>query len=196
MAPLPPRPLGPGEGRGRFGYFGQITPYKGIETVLRALAAVPPEARGGITLEVNAAEMRHQPDGLRERIDDLLRPLEAQGSVQWRGAYEPDQMAERLATVDWVVVPSVWWENSPMVIQEAFGHGRPVVCSDIGGMAEKVADEVDGVHVPMGSRSAWSAALRRLAAPDAAAGWDRLRAGITPPPTAAQQVERLLELAG
>ena len=45
-----------------------------------------------------------------------------------------------MASVDWVVVPSIWWENSPLVIQEAFGYGRPVICSDIGGMAEKVTD--------------------------------------------------------
>jgi len=51
-----------------------------------------------------------------------------------------------MAAVDWVVVPSIWWENSPLVIQEAFAHGRPVICSDIGGMAEKVAHEKNGLH--------------------------------------------------
>ena len=51
-----------------------------------------------------------------------------------------------MSSVDWVVVPSIWWENSPLVIQEAFMHGRPVICSDIGGMAEKVNDGVDGLH--------------------------------------------------
>ena len=43
-----------------------------------------------------------------------------------------------MSEIDWVVVPSRWWENSPLVIQEAFMHGRPVICSGIGGMAEKV----------------------------------------------------------
>jgi glycosyltransferase involved in cell wall biosynthesis len=51
-----------------------------------------------------------------------------------------------MSTVDWVVVPSIWWENSPLVIQEAFVARRPVICSAIGGMAEKVRHEIDGLH--------------------------------------------------
>ena len=37
---------------------------------------------------------------------------------------------------DWIVVPSIWWENAPLVILEARAAGRPVICSGIGGMAE------------------------------------------------------------
>ena len=40
--------------------------------------------------------------------------------------------------IDWVVIPSIWWENSPLVIQEALAHGRPVIGSDIGGVAENI----------------------------------------------------------
>ena len=45
-----------------------------------------------------------------------------------------------------MVVPSIWWETGPLVVLEAFQHGRPVICSDIGGMAEKVTDGVNGLH--------------------------------------------------
>ena len=55
-----------------------------------------------------------------------------------------------MAETDWVVVPSRWWENSPLVIQEAFMHGRPVICSGIGGMAEHVQDRVSGLHFEVG----------------------------------------------
>ena len=55
-------------------------------------------------------------------------------------------LSEMMSNVDWVVVPSRWWESSPLVIQDAFLHGRPVICSDIGAMAEKVAHEVNGLH--------------------------------------------------
>jgi glycosyltransferase involved in cell wall biosynthesis len=40
--------------------------------------------------------------------------------------------------VDAVVVPSLWWENSPLIIQEAAAAGRPVLGSDLGGIAEKL----------------------------------------------------------
>ena len=52
-----------------------------------------------------------------------------------------------MAGVQWVVVPSIWWENAPLVIQEAFQHRRPVIASGIGGMAEMVKDGVNGLHV-------------------------------------------------
>jgi hypothetical protein len=68
-----------------------------------------------------------------------------------------------MGDVDWVVVPSVWWENSPLVIQEAFQRGRPVICSDIGGMAEKVADGVDGLHFRAGDPEALAATIARAA---------------------------------
>ena len=50
-----------------------------------------------------------------------------------------------MAELDWVIVPSIWWENSPMVIQEAYSHGRPVIAADIGGMREKVEHGVTGL---------------------------------------------------
>ena len=40
--------------------------------------------------------------------------------------------------VDWVIVPSIWWENSPVVIQEAFACRTPVIGTDHGGIAEKI----------------------------------------------------------
>jgi glycosyltransferase involved in cell wall biosynthesis len=48
-------------------------------------------------------------------------------------------------------VPSVWWENSPVVIQEARRAGTPLIVSDIGGMAEKTEPGVDGLHFRRGS---------------------------------------------
>jgi glycosyltransferase involved in cell wall biosynthesis len=66
--------------------------------------------------------------------------------------------------VDAVVVPSIWWENSPVVIQEAFRNRRPVICSDIGGMAEKVRDGIDGLHFPVGDALALARLIERLAA--------------------------------
>src|SRR5207244_4345149 len=64
------------------------------------------------------------------------------------GRYSRDELSRLLSHIDWVVVPSVWWENSPLVIQDAFLHERPVICSNIGGMAEKVIDGVKWTPFP------------------------------------------------
>jgi glycosyltransferase involved in cell wall biosynthesis len=70
--------------------------------------------------------------------------------VQVHGGYRPEDVVNLMSTADWVVVPSIWWDNSPLVIQEAFVARRPVICSAIGGMAEKVPHEVNGLHFRVG----------------------------------------------
>jgi glycosyltransferase involved in cell wall biosynthesis len=67
-----------------------------------------------------------------------------------------------MQSVDVIVTPSIWWENSPVVIQEALRNRRPIICSDIGGMAEKVRDGVDGLHFPVGNAVALASLLLQL----------------------------------
>lgn len=177
--PLPPRPLAEGESRNRFGYFGQINPYKGLDVLLQALHRMPKEDRRRIVLEVHGANLEGQAGEFQQKIRELAEPLIRKGVVQWMGPYQPHELRKRMAGVDWVVVPSVWWENSPMVIQEAFVCGRPLLVSDIGGMAEKVRDGIDGHHVASGNPLAWSTAL--CAAASSTSRWDELRAAIRRP---------------
>jgi len=68
-----------------------------------------------------------------------------------------------LDEVDAVVVPSTWWENSPVVIEEALARRVPVICSDIGGMAERVRDGVDGWHFAVGNSSSLAEVIGRVA---------------------------------
>ena len=160
--PLPPRPLAEGETRNRFGFFGQINPYKGLHVVLEALHQMPKEQRKKIVLEVHGANLEQQPPDFQEKIESLRKPLIKQGVVQWVGPYQPHELRSRMAGVDWVVVPSIWWENSPMVIQEAFTCGRPLLVSDIGGMAEKVKNNADGIHVAAGNINFWRESILRI----------------------------------
>ncbi|MWP39744.1 glycosyltransferase [Rhodobacter sphaeroides] len=176
--PRPPRLIADGEGRNRFGFFGQINPFKGIDVLLQALAMMSKSERRRLTLEMHGTNLEYQAPEFRERILELRAPLEKDGVLQWIGPYEPFQLADRMANVDWVLVPSVWWENSPMVIQEALSLGRPVVVSDIGGMAEKIVNGVNGVHVPVGNARAWADTLLRLCGETSS--WEQLRAGILP----------------
>lgn len=187
---LPPRPLLAGETRNRFAFFGQINPFKGLDVLLRALHEMPKDDRKKIVLEVHGANLEWQPTEYREKVESLRDPLVKQGVVQWVGPYQPHELRGRMMGVDWVLVPSIWWENSPMVIQEAFVCGRPVIASDIGGMAEKVHDGVSGLTVPAGNVLQWRATLKEAA--QYVEQWDRLRAGIAKPLTHAAIAEEHL----
>ncbi len=187
-----PRPVTDGQGRNRFGFFGQINAPKGLDVLLSGLAMMSPEARRRIVLEVHGANLERQPLAFRERISELAHPLIAEGTVHWVGPYDPQELGARMAGVDWVVVPSVWYENSPMVIQEAYAHGRPVIVSGIGGMAEKVQDGVTGITLPRGNGRLWAETMLRLA--DEPETWDRLAGALSPPISIAECTQAHLGL--
>ena len=54
------------------------------------------------------------------------------------GRYKQMHIPQLMQQCDWVIVPSIWWENSPVVIQEAFASRKPVIGSNHGGIAEKI----------------------------------------------------------
>jgi len=175
----PPRPLPEGKGRrSRFAYFGQLTPYKGADVLIDAVTRIPEKVWGEDSiLLVYGGNLERQPQAYQ---DKFARLVEAAGRrVRFCGAFQNREMPNLMRSVDWMVMPSVWWENSPIVIQEAFFHGRPILASNLGGMAEKITDEVDGLHFRPGSpEDLVDCMTRALTEPDL---WDRLRGGIRRP---------------
>nr|WP_228008903.1 glycosyltransferase [Cyanobium sp. LEGE 06113] len=167
-----------GETRSRFAFFGQINPYKGVDVLLRALTRLGHKALD-LNLAIYGANLEVQPAEFQQEINSLLAPLVKSGIVEVCKSYQHDQVQEIMHRYDWVVVPSIWWENSPMVIQEAFSCCRPVIASSIGGMAEKVIHNSNGILVEPGSIADWSDAL--LCASKYTNEWDELCAKIKPP---------------
>ena len=61
-----------------------------------------------------------------------------------------------------MVVPSLWYENAPLVIREAFAANIPVIATNLGGMAEVVAHEVNGLLFERGNADDLAIQLRRI----------------------------------
>jgi glycosyltransferase involved in cell wall biosynthesis len=158
--------------RNRFGYFGQLNPYKGVETLLTAMADF--EERPDIQLRLHGANLDHQTTQFQDRFAELLE--EAEANVTLVGPYHQSDLPLLMRDTDWVVVSSRWWENSPLVIQEAFMQRRPVICSGIGGMAEKVTHDVNGLHFNVGDAASLATVIERAGSEPGL--WERLREGI------------------
>lgn len=144
----------------RVGFFGQISPLKGINVLFEAAAILAERENDIIVFEIygdDAGQPAEFQADFREKLGGAGR------NVKFQGAYEQCQVDALMQAVDLILVPSIWWENSPVVIQEAQRNRRPVVCSDIGGMAEKVNPGIDGFHFPVGNSIALAALLTRLA---------------------------------
>ncbi|WP_162236165.1 MULTISPECIES: glycosyltransferase family 4 protein [unclassified Sphingomonas] len=144
-----------------FGFFGQISRLKGFNVLLDAAAQLDSDDDADIRIEVHG-DYSSQPDDFQREVRERL--LTAPRNLRYMGPYDNGRVDTLMQSVHAVVVPSIWWENSPLVIQEALANRRPVLCSDIGGMAEKVRDGMDGFHFQSGSGASLAALLRRLAA--------------------------------
>jgi glycosyltransferase involved in cell wall biosynthesis len=184
--PAPHRPA-PGGRRDRFGFFGHINRFKGGLVLLGAsqqLSAAGIDHR--VALNGAAA---YQSDAFMEEFRGALAGAPA---ARHNGTYTGAELGRLMAEVDWVVVPSVWWENAPLVILEAFRHRRPVISGNVGGMAEMVRDGVDGLHAPVNDPAGLAQVLRRAIETEGL--WESLVAGIQRPPGIAEIADRHLKL--
>lgn len=185
------RPLARGGRRSRFAFFGQVTEFKGTRVLLEAISRISDETWGDdASVAFFGGNFDNQPEAFRKSFDDLLARVGRR--ARFYGAYRSTELPRLMKDIDWVIVPSIWWENSPIVIQEAFLHGRPVISSNIGGMAEKVIHDVNGMHFRVGSvEDLVDRMTEALAKPEL---WDRLRSKCRRPLThveAARQHHRL-----
>ncbi|WP_226645089.1 glycosyltransferase family 4 protein [Microbulbifer variabilis] len=180
------RQLAEGEGRGRFAFFGQINPFKGVDVLLEAFKLLPEDIQKKVHLDIHGANLEGQTEAFQEKFHGLLEDLG--DLVTLHGSYESHEIGRLMEQADWVIIPSVWWENSPMVIQEAFNHGRPLIGSDIGGMVEKITDGVNGYNFRSGSSNSLKQAI--LKAFRDTNSWDLVASDIPKPLTVSECADK------
>lgn len=123
-----------------FGYIGTHIPAKGIGMLIQAFGGLPGNSRLRIWGHPNGQETVALKRQLSGYGPDIL------GRVEWRGGYRNGEIVpEVFNQVDCIVVPSVWMENSPLVMHEAQQARVPVITSSKGGMGEFVKDGVNGL---------------------------------------------------
>lgn len=171
----------------RFAYFGSFAAHKGVEVLLKAAERL---GRAGGDYRVSLYGRHHHPDAETERA--FGEALAAAAPVaQHVGPYDRTEVFNLMAGNDWIVLPSLWFENAPLVLLEARRAGRPVICTGLGGMRELVRDGVDGVLVPRGDPAALAEAMATLAEdPDR---WAELAGNIRQPPDPAESARQHLE---
>ena len=106
--------------RDRFGFFGHINRFKGATVALEASALL---SRAGVAHALALhGSTEHQSEATLARFEQARA---AAPNARYWGGYARSDMARLIAELDWVVFPSEWWENAPLVINEAFQHRVP-----------------------------------------------------------------------
>lgn len=142
------------EGRVRFGFVGSLVWYKGGETMVRAMRELIGEKA---VLNVYGDFKPDEEEHHRE-----LQELARGADVHFKGRFDNARLSEVYAEIDVLIVPSIWYENSPITIHEAYLTNTPILASDIGGMAEYVRDEVDGLHFKVGDEADLARKMQRF----------------------------------
>jgi glycosyltransferase involved in cell wall biosynthesis len=137
----------------RIGYAGTLVWHKGVHVLLEAVRHLP---AGAYELKVFGSldvfpEYCHR-----------LRVQSAGLAVRFMGAFERERAADVYEQMDVLVVPSLWLENSPLVIHEAFMAGVPVVGARIGGIPDLLRNGEDGLLYDPASPAELTAILQDL----------------------------------
>ena len=173
--------------RDRFAFFGHINRFKGATVALEASAML---SKQGVA---HALSLHGGTDHQTEQTLANFAAARAKApDAQYRGSYRRTEIPNLIAGADWIVFPSEWWENAPLVINEAFQHWRPVICSALGGSLELVQNGINGLHFPVGDAAALATVMRR--AIEEPGLWQCLVDGITAPVAIDDSASRHLDL--
>ncbi len=143
-------------GGGYLLFAGRLTLEKGLASFLEAAAKVP-------ELPVKIAGRGLGKLSVEEQIKSFARSKGAH-HVEFLGFKMPDELRELRRRAEAVILPSIWYENSPLSLLEAMGHGLPCLTTRIGGNPELVEDGVNGFLAKPNDADDWLRVLRRFLA--------------------------------
>lgn len=119
-----------------FGYIGTHIPAKGVNLLIEAFGKIEKPS----VLKIFGRANGQSTKALRQMASESKNPIEFCGEY-----CNSDLMNTVFANVDCIVVPSIWAENSPLVIHEAQECKVPVITADFGGMSEYVHHHENGL---------------------------------------------------
>jgi glycosyltransferase involved in cell wall biosynthesis len=159
-------PASRGDARPVVGYAGHLYPWKGVDVLIHALAALPDV--DGLVVGGHPAERD------LARVEALATTLQVRQRVQFTGQVSPGAVAAQLAAAAILVLPNTPSAiseryTSPLKLFEYMALGRPIIASDLPAIREVLTDGETAVLVAPGDPVALAAAIRRLVAEPALA---------------------------
>lgn len=166
----------------RIGYIGSMAQHKGPDVLISAFRDIPRTMK---------AQLRVYGDPRRDPsyFNKLEQLAKGDRRISFLGTFEAEKIGWILSDIDALVVPSRWYENTPLVVYSAFASGTPVVATDVGGLSEVVEHERNGLLFKINDPVDLNRKLLRFfSEPDLL---KRLREGIEPVKTAKESTDEL-----
>jgi glycosyltransferase involved in cell wall biosynthesis len=137
---------------GKFLFAARLTIEKGCEVVLEALKLLPAD----LDFELQVA-------GKGDYAEKFEALAAADKRVKYLGYISGEQKDKIFKDTDWLLIPSLWYENAPVVIVEAAAYGLGVIGSNIGAIPEFVQHEKTGLLFEPGNARSLADAIIRAA---------------------------------
>lgn len=150
-AGLPPRHFGSPL---RVGFIGAISPHKGLHVLVEAFRRLGANKQARL-------DIYGRLDFAPPYDDQVKAQAAGMDGVEFRGTFPHQEIARVLSGLDVLVIPSLWYENTPLVLHSALAARLPVIVSDMGGLVEIVRDGENGLVARAGDPAALAAALER-----------------------------------
>ena len=129
-----------GSGKLRFGFIGNMIPAKGLHLLVRCFNKIE---NANVELKIYGQQNSYK--GILVKYRQNIEKLAKNSNIKFMGSFDNKDISNVFSEIDVLIVPSVWYENSPLVIHEAFLAKTPVIAADIGGIPELVKDNINGL---------------------------------------------------
>lgn len=177
-SPLPRIPRQPY----RIGFIGTLAHHKGCHVLIEAFKTLP---RKCAVLRIYG-----NPDDFRDYSNELKSLAAGHDGIEFCGTFPNSRISQVLADLDVLVVPSLWHENTPLVLYSSQAARCPVIASDLRGISEVISNEENGLLFEPGNVAALRRQLLRLIDEPSLAS--RLSAKAKPPKGISVYVDELL----
>jgi glycosyltransferase involved in cell wall biosynthesis len=139
----------------RIGFVGRLEHYKGAHILLEAMARIPADIPVRLLVVGSGTDLAY--------LGELEALANGDKRIEFLGAMPHDRLSEFLEQIDVLAVPSNYMETGPLVVLEAFAFGVPVMGANIGGIAERIRDGIDGWLLQFDDSQAWGTAMQDAA---------------------------------
>jgi glycosyltransferase involved in cell wall biosynthesis len=138
------------------GYLSSLNPHKGAHILLKAF----------IDSKVNNIKLKIYGDSITQHYyyDELIQIAKNHKNIEFCGEYKYEDMPDMFNELDMIIVPSIWWENTPLVLLSSLAHRVPAIVTNLGGMTEVVTDGENGFTFEVGNVESLKGVLQKISA--------------------------------
>jgi glycosyltransferase involved in cell wall biosynthesis len=136
-------------------YVGRLVRQKGVFTLIRAMSHSSPD--GPPLYIVGDGESRRE-------LETLVSELKLENRVKLLGPRWGKDVHSLIRSSRFVVIPSEWYDNLPLILCQAYAMAKPVIASAINGIPEYVENGVDGLLFEPGNAEQLAQCIDRLSA--------------------------------